>query len=67
MAQKVTIQVLGGQPKTVDGVSTVSEAARILGITDQTRQVMVNGQVASYGDYLEDYSFVSFSDAKKGG
>lgn len=62
----VTIQVLGGQPVVANNVSTVREAYNRLGL-DGRYTVSVNGDPANMDDSLDEYSFVTFSPAVKGG
>lgn len=65
MAKNVTVQVLGGQPKVVEA-DTVAEAMEAAGLSG-TYTSTVNGDPASMDTDLDDYEFVSFSPAVKGG
>lgn len=65
MAKNVTAQALGGQPKVVEA-STVKEAFDALGLTGNYT-ASINGDTAEMSDELEEYSFVTFAQAVKGG
>jgi uncharacterized radical SAM superfamily Fe-S cluster-containing enzyme len=65
MAQKVTVQVLGGEPKVLDDVATIAEVMQQLGLNNHSASI--NGQSATLTDELEDYSFVTLSPSVKGG
>lgn len=65
MANKVTGQVVGGQSRVFDNVSTVADVARQLGAEDRT--ATVNGEPADHSTPVADYSWVVFADKKKGG
>lgn len=64
MAQKVTAQVLGGQPKVFDGVSTVEEVKQKMAATSYA--ATVNGEPASDDYELDDYEFVTLAPPSKG-
>lgn len=66
MANKVTAQVIGGQPKTLDQCDTVQDALSSLGL-EGNFTATVNGDPADLEDSLDDFSFVAFSAAVKGG
>lgn len=65
MAQNVTAQVLGGQPRVIEA-ETVKEAFDTLNLSGNYT-ASINGEPASLDDELEDYNFVSFAPAVKGG
>lgn len=65
MANKVTAQVIGGEPKVFDGVNTVREVKERLGVPSYT--AVVNGDTASDSDSLDDFAHVSLSAPAKGG
>lgn len=65
MAKKINCQVIGGTPITHDDVATVADAARKMGADGY--QAQVNGEPAQLGQRLNDYDFVSFAPAVKGG
>lgn len=62
---KVTGQVLGGDPKVLDNVSTVADVKRQLQATNHT--ATVNGESAEDNYELSDYEFVTLAPAVKGG
>lgn len=62
---KVTGQVLGGDPKVLDGVTTVGDVKGRLQVSNHT--ATVNGEPADDGYELSDYEFVTLSPAVKGG
>lgn len=66
MATKITGQVLGGTAKVIDEVETVRDVLAKLGISG-SYTATVNGNPADMDDEVEDYNFVSFSPAVKGG
>jgi sulfur carrier protein ThiS len=66
MANKVTAQVLGGQVKVLDQVETVQDVLDILELSG-SYTASINGEPASNDAELNDYEFVSFSPAVKGG
>lgn len=65
MAQKINAQVIGGSPRTFDDVQTVGDVAKLMGAEGYT--ATVNGEPAQLTDTLEDYSYVNFAPAVKGG
>lgn len=65
MAQNVTAQVLGGQPRVIEA-ETVQEAFDLLNLSGNYT-ASINGEPADLQDELEDYNFVSFAPAVKGG
>lgn len=65
-AKKVTVQVLGGEPTVCDCLSTVEDAFNELGL-EGTYSATVNGEPADFSQVLEDFNYVCFSPAVKGG
>lgn len=65
MAQNITVQAVGGTPKVIQA-NTVQEAFNALGLTGNYTAT-VNGEPASMEDTLNDFEFVSFAVAVKGG
>ncbi len=65
MANKVTVQVVGGQSKTLDGVNTIADVKRALNLPNHT--ATLNGDSASPETQLSDYNFVHLAPAVKGG
>lgn len=65
MADKVTVQVLGGTPQVLDGIRTVAEAKAKVNATNHSASV--NGESANDCFVLDDYSYVTLSPAVKGG
>lgn len=65
MAQNIIGQVLGGQKKILDNVSSVGDVRRALGLGNQYR-ASVDGTPAEDGQFLRDGNYVSFSEAVKG-
>lgn len=65
MAKNVTVQALGGQPKVIEA-ETVLDCFKSLNLNGNYT-ASVNGDAAAMDDELEDYSFVSFAQAVKGG
>lgn len=66
MANKITAQVLGGETKTYERVGTVSDLRDRLKL-GQGYTATVNGEPADDDQELNDYEFVSFAPAVKGG
>ncbi len=66
MADKVRAQVLGGAEKTFDDVETVADLRKELKL-ERGYAVTVNGEPADEDQELNDYEFVSFAPAVKGG
>ena len=65
-AKNVTAQVLGGEAQVLNGVNTVEEALQELGL-EGNYTATVNGEPVDMDYELEDYEFISFSSAVKGG
>jgi hypothetical protein len=65
MANKVTIAVLGGKPKTFDSVNTVQEAKKLVKCLDY--MAVVNGEAQDDDFALDSYSFVALAPPVKGG
>jgi len=64
MANKITVQVVGGAPQVLDGLCTVADVKRAVG--KEGYAAKVNGAPANDSDHLKDYAFVSLSEAVKG-
>lgn len=64
MAQNVTAQVMGGQPKIFSDVETIKDLKGKLGLSNHT--ATINGEPASDDESLDDYNFVTFAPAVKG-
>lgn len=65
MARNVTAQVLGGQPKVTEAAD-VQDAFNALELNG-SYTATINGEPAEMSDVLDDFSFVSFAPAVKGG
>ncbi len=65
MARNIIAQVLGGEKKVLDGVTTVKDVTDQLGVTGYT--ATVNGDQQAPHFVLEDGDFVSLAQAVKGG
>lgn len=65
MASNIRGQVLGGQEKVLDA-NTVQDVYSALGLNG-TYTATVNGEPAEMDTELNDYEFVSFAPAVKGG
>jgi hypothetical protein len=65
MANKVTAQVIGGEPRVLDGVCSVRDVKRAMGVPTYTASV--NGDQRDDSFALEDYAFVSLAAPVKGG
>lgn len=65
MAQNVIAQVLGGEKKILDNVSTVADVTKQLNVNGYTATVNGDQQGSDYE--LENGDFVSLSQAVKGG
>lgn len=65
MAKNITAQALGGQAKTMEA-STVRDAFNQLGLSGNYT-ASINGNPASMDDDLNEYEFVTFAQAVKGG
>ena len=66
MANNVTASVLAGQPKIVNGVTTVNDIATQLSLPTN-HSVQVNGADVSYDYELSDFDFVAFGKKVEGG
>ncbi len=66
MAKNITGQALGGKQKVLENAETVLDVFKALELNGNYT-ASVNGDAASMEDELEDYSFVSFAQATKGG
>ncbi len=64
MAQKITAQAVGGQPKVFDDVETVADVKEQMGLSSY--QASVNGEPADDDYELSDYEFVTLSPKVKG-
>ncbi len=65
MANNVTAQALGAQPKVLNDVSTVADIISQLELDNPS--VKVNGQTKDSDYTLSDFDFVSFGAKVKGG
>jgi hypothetical protein len=65
MANNVTAQALGAQPKVLNDVSTVGDIISQLELDNPS--VKVNGQTKESDYTLSDFDFVSFGAKVKGG
>ncbi len=65
MANNVVAQVVGGDKKVLDNVSTLSEVKSKLGYPTYTGSI--NGEPAADHDDLDDGDFVSLSQPIKAG
>lgn len=63
---KVTVIALGGQPKPLENVTTVAEAAELMNLGDNL-QVKVNDEPVDYDYELSDFEWVVFGEKVKGG
>ena len=66
MAKNVTAQVLGGSAKVLNDVNTVQDVLDALEL-DGAYAASINGEPAQTDSALNDYEFVSFAPAVKGG
>lgn len=66
MARSISAQVLGGQTQTFNGVETVEDVRKKLGL-QAGYTATVNGEPADDDQDLNDYEFVAFAPAVKGG
>jgi len=66
MANKVTAQVLGGQVKVLDNVETIQDVIEVLKLSG-AYAASINGEPVTNDAELNDYEFVSFAPAVKGG
>lgn len=64
MANQVTAQVFGGEPKSFNDVKTVLDIKRAMSVPNHT--ATVNGEAASNDTVLEDFAFVTLAPAVKG-
>ena len=67
MADNVTAQILGEDPRLFDGVFTVADVKEELGVSSGTYSSSVNGEPADDDYELEDYENVTLSPSVKGG
>ena len=65
-ARNVTGQVLGGVAKTNMSGNTVKDIFEQLGLSG-SYTATINGEPAEMDDEIDDYQFVSFAPAVKGG
>ena len=65
MAKNITAQALGGTAKVIEA-NTVKDAFDALGLSGNYT-ASINGDAASMDDELEEYNFVTFAQAVKGG
>ena len=65
MANNVTAQSLGAQPKVLNDVTTVGDIISQLELDNPS--VKVNGQTVDANYELNDFDFVSFGAKVKGG
>lgn len=65
MADKVTVQVLGGSPQVIDGVNTIADIKRKLAL--QNHAASINGDAAADKDSVDDFNYVTLSPSVKGG
>jgi hypothetical protein len=65
-AKKVTAQVLGGESQVLDCCSTVQDAFDDLELEGQYTAT-INGEPVDFDQELNDYEFLCFSPAVKGG
>lgn len=66
-AKNITAQVIGGEPQVFDNdLQTVQDAYDALGL-EGSYAATVNGEPADMDQELEDFEFVTFSPAVKGG
>lgn len=63
---KVTTQVLGGRDKILNDARSVSDAKSQLGLTGNYA-VTINGEPANDNDELNEFDFLTFAPAVKGG
>lgn len=64
MANKITAQAVGGQPKVLDNVETVGDLKEQMNLSSY--QATVNGEAADDDYELSDYEFVSLAPKVKG-
>lgn len=65
-AKKVTAQVLGGESQVLDCCSTVQDAYEDLEL-EGSYTATINGEPVDFDTELNDYEFLCFSPAVKGG
>jgi hypothetical protein len=65
MAKNVITQVLGGAKRVLDGVCTVNDCRKELGLGSQYR-ASIDGSPADDNARVVDGNYVSFSEAVKG-
>lgn len=66
MAKNISVSVFGGAQKTALELNTVKDAYNALGLSGNYTAT-VNGDPADLNQELNDYEFVSFTQALKGG
>lgn len=66
MANNIKAQVSGGEVKSYDGVDTVGDVRKKLGL-NSSYVATVNGEPEDDECELDDYNFVAFAPAVKGG
>lgn len=64
MANKVTVEVTGKDPQTINGVSTVGEVMTKLGVENYA--ATVNGEPADKSYELSDFEYVTLAPQVKG-
>ena len=64
--KKITAQVIGGESQVLEDCDSVQEAYDELGL-DGDYTASVNGEPADMDQELNEYEFVTFSSAVKGG
>lgn len=67
MANNVTTQVLGGSAKVLQNVDTVQDVLDALELSGNSYTASINGEPAEMDSELNDYEFVTFAAAVKGG
>lgn len=63
---KVTVQVIGAEPKVVENTSTVAEALRKAGVDSKKYTIMMNGDAAEPADEVTDFAYISLTEKVKG-
>lgn len=67
MATNVIGHVIGADKQVFDGVDTVADVKKKLGIEGQTFAATVNGEPAEDSDEVNEGDYVTFARAVKGG